>query len=96
MVPPTPHPYPYEYIALLATQHGLLLRQFFRDGARPESQIRISWGKDVRVEEISIDAQQDEPEWNESVVVYGLIGILNLLNGAYQSTSPLSGADPIL
>ena len=81
IVPPLPHPCPLEHIAILATPNGLLLRPHLKDGTtRPESHVRIAWGKDAKVEEVATTGD-DEGDWADSVVVYGIIGILNLFTG---------------
>lgn len=81
VVPPTPHPHPYEYIAIIASSQGLLLRQHLQDGTRPGSQVRIAWGKDGKVEEIPIRDGDDSADWSDSVIVYGIVGILTLFSG---------------
>ncbi|KAI0093512.1 SacI homology domain-containing protein [Irpex rosettiformis] len=83
IVPPTPHPYPYEYIVILAAPQGLLLRQFLRDGTHPESHVCISWGKEGAVEEIQNSSEVGDLDWNDGVIVYGLVGILNLYTGSH-------------
>lgn len=81
IVPPTPHPCPYEYIAIVATKQGLLLRQYLQDGTRPGSQVRIAWGKEGKVEEIPIGDGDDGVDWSDNVIVYGIVGILTLFTG---------------
>ena len=83
IVPPTPHPCPYEHIAILAAPQGLLLRQFLRDGTRPESHVCISRGKEGKVEEINNDAGIENLDWGNSVIIYGIVGILTLYTGIY-------------
>ncbi|THU85663.1 hypothetical protein K435DRAFT_869083 [Dendrothele bispora CBS 962.96] len=75
-VPPVPHPCPYDHIALLATPNGLLLRPY----PTPTSHVRISWSKNPRLTEVDGDGDHD---WNESVVVYGIVGILDLYSTSY-------------
>lgn len=79
-LPAVPHPCPHEHIALLATAEGLLLRPYLSKGTLPESHVRIAWGKEGLVEEIHNNGE-DEGDWSEGVVVYGLVGILNLFTG---------------
>ena len=75
-VPAVPAPSPYDHIALLVTKEGLLLRPH---GALGSSHgVKISWGKGGKVEEISVLG-----EWEGSVVVYGILGILELLSCAF-------------
>ena len=89
LVPPLPHPCPHEHIAVLATPKGLLLRPHLGNGARPESHVRVSWGKEAKVEEIPNAGDEDGADWSECVVVYGIIGILNLFTGTLSSMSRL-------
>ncbi|KAI0695707.1 SacI homology domain-containing protein [Cytidiella melzeri] len=83
IIPPTPHPCPHEYIAIIATPQGLILRQFLRDGTRPETQVCISWGKEGKVEEIPSNLVSADDDWTGSVIVYGIVGILNLFTGSH-------------
>ncbi len=85
-VPPLPHPCPHEYLAILATHDGLLLRPHIKHGTRPASHIQISWGKEAKVEEINDLGDGDSVDWSESVVVYGVIGVLSLFAGTNNSS----------
>ena len=85
-VPPLPHPCPHEYLAVLATPSGLLLRPHIKHGTRPVSHIRIGWGKEAKVEEIDNPGDDDGIDWSESVVIYGIIGVLSLSAGTLNST----------
>jgi len=78
IVPPVPHPCPYDHIALLVTAEGLLLRPHIEGPIRPESHVRIGWGKAAKVEGLEGDGDGDGINWNECVIVYGIIGILEL------------------
>lgn len=80
-LPPTPHPCPHEHIAILASPEGLLLRPHLPQGVLPESHVRIAWGKEGLVEEIQTDGEGGGLNWAESVVVYGIVGIMNLFTG---------------
>ncbi|KAI0273575.1 SacI homology domain-containing protein [Gloeopeniophorella convolvens] len=83
VVPPVPHPRPHEHIAILPTEQGLLLRPHVAFGEQ-DHHIRITWGKVPKVEEIQ-DSGQDvlDANWTEAVVVYGIIGILELFTESY-------------
>ncbi|KAI0345325.1 hypothetical protein BDW22DRAFT_1426997 [Trametopsis cervina] len=83
ILPPIPHPAPYEYIAIIATPEGLLLRPHLQDGTRPESHVRIAWGKEGKVEEIKNDSDKDDVDWSNAVVVYGIIGIMTLFTASH-------------
>lgn len=78
-MPPTPHP-PLDHIAVLATSEGLLLRHHTL-GIASESHVKIAWGRQVVVTEQAGDGDS-AGNWSESVVVYGIVGILELLEGA--------------
>ncbi|KAL0946733.1 hypothetical protein HGRIS_012912 [Hohenbuehelia grisea] len=77
-VPPVPHPSPHEYIGLLATRDGILLHPH---RAKDPSCLRIPWGTNAKVEEVN--AVGGELDWSEAVIVYGIIGILDLFSGPY-------------
>ena len=78
-MPPTPHP-PLDHIAVLITSEGLLLRHHTL-GVAPESHVKIAWGRQVVVTEQAGNGDS-AGNWSESVVVYGIVGILELLEGA--------------
>lgn len=48
----------------------------------PESHVKIHWGKVATIEELEGDAEGSKDDWSASVIVYGIIGILELYNGA--------------
>lgn len=91
LVPPLPHPCPHEHIEVLATQKGLLLRPHLKNGTRPESHVRVTWGKDGKVEEINTPGEEGQ-DWSESVVVYGIIGVISLFTGIHYFSPSLSCA----
>lgn len=43
--------------------------------------VRIPWGRNVRVEEVEGE-EVEEGEWAKGVVIYGILGILELTFGA--------------
>ncbi|CDO73557.1 hypothetical protein BN946_scf185014.g27 [Trametes cinnabarina] len=81
-LPPVPQPCPYEYISILATQEGLLLRPRISGHADElsESEVKVEWGKTCRVEALSLGTTTDA-DWDGSVVVYGIVGFLELYSG---------------
>jgi hypothetical protein len=79
MIPPTPHP-PHEHLAVLATPDGLLIR-LHAIGVDIAHHVKISWGKRVEVSEQDGDGE-DAHDWSESVVVYGIVGFLELFSSA--------------
>lgn len=82
IVPPVPHPCPHDHLAILVTGDGLLIRSHIPGQSRAESHVRVSWGKVVKLEEIPNAGEQYN--WDESVVVYGILGVLEL----YSSEHP--------
>lgn len=81
-VPAVPHPCPHEHISLLITSEGLLLRPHVA-GLHPKSYVRIAWGKSAQLEEVEGNAGMD---WSNGVVVYGILGILELSSGILYCT----------
>ncbi|KAF8197552.1 SacI homology domain-containing protein [Pholiota molesta] len=90
VVPAVPHPRPHTHLALLATKAGLLVRPHWpagegAAGAAVGSVVRIAWGKEGRIEDV--DGGElgfgEAVDWGESVVVYGLVGILELFSCSY-------------
>ena len=78
-VPPVPHPCPHEHLALLVCNEGLLLRPHFAAGSgKGASYVRVGWGREG-VQEVETEEQCD---WEKSVIVYGIVGILELTFGA--------------
>ena len=82
-LPPVPHPCPYEHISIVVTPEGLLLRprRPGQEQEHVESEVKVEWGKGGKVEIISAGAV--EADWEESVVVYGIVGFLELYSGNY-------------
>jgi len=85
VVPPVPHPRPHDHIAVLPMQHGLLLRPHVRQGESDHC-VRITWGKVPEIEELQGAARTTGINWATAVIVYGIVGILELFTG---SSSPL-------
>ncbi|KAI0256643.1 SacI homology domain-containing protein [Lactifluus subvellereus] len=84
VVPPVPHPRPHDYIAVLPTQEGLLLRAHTASkGESDRRYVRITWGKVPEVEEFQGAAQNTGAGWAAAVIVYGIVGILELFTGSY-------------
>lgn len=90
VVPPVPHPCPYDRISILATPQGLLLRPHFAGDTRSESYIQIEWGEEVKITEFQADGAGHNANWSESVLIYGIVGILSLFSG----TERISCCDP--
>ncbi|KAI0797649.1 SacI homology domain-containing protein [Abortiporus biennis] len=82
-VPPLPHPRPHEHLQVLATSDTLLLRPSLKDEAKVSSYVRIEWGKDGSIAEVDEEDAQVDLNWKESVVVYGIVGIINLFSASY-------------
>ena len=51
-----------------------------------ESEVKVEWGKGGKVETLA--SNMVDVDWDESVVVYGLIGFLELYTGKF-TLSPL-------
>ncbi|KAF7363564.1 hypothetical protein MSAN_01013000 [Mycena sanguinolenta] len=87
VVPPVPHPCPHDHIALLVTSTGLLLRQHIPgrgpNDPEPTNHLCIPWGKSVKIEQISSDGEADGIDWTESVIIYGIVGVLELFSASY-------------
>ncbi|KAJ7172335.1 SacI homology domain-containing protein [Mycena filopes] len=87
VVPAVPHPCPHDHIALLVTPAGLLLRQHIpgRDpnDPGPTTHLRLLWTKSVKVEELSGDGEAEGVNWADSVVIYGIVGVLELFSASY-------------
>lgn len=85
VLPPVPYPRPYNHLALLVTDDGLLVRPHIPGSSLnqsiPYSCVRLTWGKGSRVEEI--EKQDDNLDWTESVIVYGIAGVLELFTCAW-------------
>ncbi|KAF9246453.1 SacI homology domain-containing protein [Melanogaster broomeanus] len=82
VVPRVPHPHPHECIAVIATDEGLIMRPR-APGLHPESHVRVSWGKPPKVEELQGDGGGPSVDWASSVLIYGVVGILDLFNASY-------------
>ena len=57
MLPPVPHPCPYEYISVVATAEGLLLRPRHPGQSQAqdpaEDEVKVEWGKGGQVETVA-------------------------------------------
>ena len=90
VVPAVPQPYPHTHLAILVTKEGLLIRPHIIESGIDQAEwlpcIRVSWGKSVKVEEIEEEeiSQLSELDWNEGVVVYGIVGILELFSCSFS------------
>ncbi|KAI1794623.1 SacI homology domain-containing protein [Ganoderma leucocontextum] len=82
-LPPVPHPCPYEYISVVATTEALLLRHRHPGQAEDsaEDEVKIEWGKGGKVKLVA--GGTVKADWEESVVVYGIVGFLELYSASY-------------
>lgn len=80
IVPPVPHPYPYDSIALLVSEDGLLLRPNLSEPDAALGCVRVAWGKGGQIEELS-GGSGKVYDWKEAIIVHGIIGILELFSG---------------
>ena len=87
VVPAVPQPYPHTYLAILVTKEGLLIRPHVLGSGIDQTEwlqcIRVSWGKSVKVEEIERHQLSGKLDWNEGVIVYGIVGILELFSCSF-------------
>lgn len=90
VVPPVPHPCPHDHIALLVTPDGLLLRPHFPghgpNDPGPSTHLRLSWNKAVKVEELSGNGEANGVDWTGSVIIYGILGVLELFSGTFPDS----------
>ena len=86
-VPPVPHPCPHEHLALLVCKEGLLLRPAGSGKGSEESGscVRVGWGREGVQE---VQETEEECDWEKSVIVYGIVGILELTLGASNPYIP--------
>jgi phosphatidylinositol 4-phosphatase len=81
----TPHPDPYNHIALAVAADGIILKQYDPSSKETGEYVRIRWtGKPVKggVHVEVLDTQVDV-NWQESIIVYGIVGILELFSSAF-------------
>jgi len=89
LIPPIPHPCPYDHLAILASGSGLLIRRHVAHTTSESlTYVRVSWGKAIKVEEIG-EALQAGEAWDDAVVVYGIVGILELFSGTSLLSNPV-------
>jgi len=84
-VPPTSHPRPHDHIAVLPTQDGLLLRPHVARQGESDHYVRITWGKVPEIKEFQGSIPTPGVNWTLAVVVYGIVGILDLFAGSLSS-----------
>lgn len=85
VVPPVPYPRPHDHIAILPTQDGLLLRPYVACQGESDHYVRITWGKLPEIQELQGATQNTSVNWGIAVVVYGIVGILELFTGSLSS-----------
>ncbi|KAF8478731.1 SacI homology domain-containing protein [Russula ochroleuca] len=83
VVPPVLSPRPHDYIAILPTQDGLLLRPHVARQGESDHYVRITWGKVPEIEELQGAAHNASVNWAVAVIVYGIVGILELFTESY-------------
>jgi phosphatidylinositol 4-phosphatase len=81
-VPPVPHPRPHDHIALFPTQDGLLLRPHIAGQGESHHYVRITWGKMPEIEESQGAMQNANVNWAVTIIVYGIVGIIELFTGS--------------
>jgi hypothetical protein len=82
---PVPHPSPYNHIALAVAADGIILKPHAPGSKDTGEYVRIRWaGKSVKggAHLEVLDTEMDV-NWQESVIVYGIVGILELFSSAF-------------
>jgi hypothetical protein len=82
LVPPVPHPSPHTHLAILVTPEGLLIRPHVPGPQPSTTYILIPWGKTPNIQELPGDGNAN---WDDSVIVYGIVGILELFSGEFTA-----------
>jgi phosphatidylinositol 4-phosphatase len=82
VVPPALSPRPHDYIAILPAQDGLLLRPHVARQGESDHYVRITWGKVPEIEELQGGMHNASVNWATAVIVYGVVGILELFTGS--------------
>ena len=84
VVSPVPQPRPHDHIAVLPTQDGLLLRPHIAGQGESNHYVCITWGKIPEIEELQ-GAKNVNVNWAVAIIVYGIVGILELFTGSLSS-----------
>ena len=82
VVPPVLSPRPHDHIAILPTQDGLLLSPYVARQGGSDHYVRITWGKVPEIEELQGTMYNASVNWEAAVIVYGVVGILELFTGS--------------
>lgn len=86
MLPAVPHPYPFDHLAVLATPAGLLIRPYRPGHSKRRNPVathlQIAW-RSGDIAEIVDGDTPTEDDWTESVIVYGIVGMLELFSCPY-------------
>jgi hypothetical protein len=77
-----PHSRPHDHIAILPTQDGLLLRPYIARQGESDHYVRITWGKVPEIKQLHGPAPTAGVNWTLAVIVYGIIGIIDLFAGS--------------
>ena len=81
--PCIPSPCLHDHLALLVSRDGLLIRPHIPGSpSLPYSYLRVSWGKSNKIEQLE-KLEEDDLDWTEGVVVYGIGGIVELFTCAW-------------
>jgi phosphatidylinositol 4-phosphatase len=73
---------PHDHIAVLPTQDGLLLRPHVARQAESDGYVRIAWGKVPEIKQFQGPIPTAGVNRTLAVIVYGIIGILDLFAGS--------------
>lgn len=80
-MPPLPHLSLHDHLEIMATRDGLALRPHIPGSEMVEDFVCITWGKSVKIEEISTTGMKHD--WGKCTVIYGVVGILELYSCEY-------------
>jgi phosphatidylinositol 4-phosphatase len=88
VLPAVPQPCPWDHLAILPTTGGLLVRPFVPGQSKRRNPVsthlKMEW-KSGQIVEVDDTQEVKEDEWADSVVVYGIVGILDLFSCEFPS-----------
>jgi len=85
VAPTASHPRPHDHIAVLPMQDGLLLRPHIARQDESAHYVRVAWGKVPDIKQFQGPVPTAGVNWSLAVIVYGIIGILDLFAGSLST-----------
>lgn len=86
-----PQPCPWDHLAILPTSGGLLIRPFVPGQSKRRNPVpthlKIEW-KSGEIAEVDDNTNAKEDDWMGSVVVYGIVGMLDLFSCEFSCVDP--------